>query len=206
MIQFLQDLLITLSNPTLYPGNPNFPGGPGEGDYLNFRELRDRLAHDISVINRLLLLIGGLTIALSYFSIYLYFYKNNVELNELISNRLSFLRSLFNVVVVDIYGVSIFDVHTFLPIIKDEFFQIQDFNSYIEDIRIKVVNNELIDKNNPLEFSIYQLLLTDCKLHSNMDLLSEKNFSILVKEPLVKLLMELKITYSKLAVVTILNS
>lgn len=206
MIQFLQDLLIVLSNPTLFPGNPIFPGGPGEGDYLNFRELRDRLNQDIAVINRLLLLMAGFALALGYFSVYLYFFKNNVELNELISNRLSFLRSLFNVVVVDIYGVSIFDIHTFLPMIKAEIFQILDFNSYIENIRIKVLNNEIIDKGNPLEFSIYQLLLTDCKLHSNLDLLSEKNFSILVKEPLVKLLIELKITYSKLAVVTILNS
>jgi len=187
------------------PNEPPYINGVGNADDTNFIELRDQLRKEVVVINRLLFVTSAVLLTTAFFIFYSYLYKNQVQLEALINSRLGFFRTLLDATSVRLYDVSIFDARNFFPIIQEELKLINDIPSYIDSIRNKILNKEMVDESHPLEFAIYQMLITDQLLHLNCDLLSEHYYYNLVKIPVSKLLEDVLSSYDKFLVIEILS-
>lgn len=200
---FILEQILNYFNKDVFPQVPDYYSR-NDASHENLLELKERIDKDLAASYKFFFIsIGILTLAccLGIGLIYGY-YKLNI--NEFTNQRVTFYRLLLNIIIQKYYFVSLFDFNLFIKLPGNEINSLNNISLFLDSIKYKILNKIPVDRTNVLEFSVYQTILLDMHINNSIDILSDNNYPILVKNPLTKLILELQ--YSSKQIQLIFNS
>jgi hypothetical protein len=202
-IMSILEQILNYFNRDVFPQVPDYYCR-NDASHDSLLELKERIDKDLAASYKLFFISIGILTLVTCFGIGLFYGYYQLKINEFTNQRVNFYRMLLNILVQKYYFVSLFDFNLFIKLPGNEINSLDNISIFLDSIRYKILNKIPVDRANVLEFSIYQTILMDMHINNSIDILSNNNYPLLVKNPLTKIILELQ--YSSKQIQLIFNS